>query len=265
MIIDGKKIAAEIISQLKNKRAPEKALVAVLVGTDESSVRFVRKKSELAAQLGIKFETYYLPNSVSEEMLETEVRKISDREEVGGMIVQLPLPANINRQKILDSIDEKKDIDCLTTGNLKKFYSGDFKLVSPTVGALKSILQSLNLLDLKNKQVAVVGAGVLVGKPVTAWLKHQGANVSVIDQNTEPKERAKSLKQAEVIISGVGKANLITGNDISPNSIIIDFGYPPDIEAESVSKIAAHYTPTPGGTGPIVVAELFKNFYQLNS
>ena len=181
------------------------------------------------------------------------------------MIVQLPLPIQINRQKILDLIDPRKDIDCLTTENLKKFYNGNFTLVSPTVGALKSILESLNIESLKNKKVTVVGAGMLVGKPTAAWLKYQGANVSVIDQNTTDEMRTADLKQANITVSGVGKKDLITGADITPNSIIVDFGYPPDIEAESVAKVAAHYTPTPGGTGPIVVAELFKNFYQLNS
>lgn len=265
MLIDGKQIANKIISELQGKPAPQKMLVAILVGTEESSVRFVRKKSELAAKLGIQFKTYSFSDHISEEMLSEEVKKISNNQDVGGIIVQLPLPEKINRQKVLDNIDPNKDIDCLTTENLKKFYSGDFALVSPTVGTLKSILQSLNLLNLKNKKVAVLGAGVLVGEPVAAWLKYQGAAVSIIDQSTKTEKRNKALETAEIVVSGVGKANLITGNDISQNSTIIDFGYPPDIDAESVSKIASHYTPTPGGTGPIVVAELFKNFYQLNT
>ncbi len=264
MLINGKKIAEIIIAKLKTKPAPQKTLSAILVGEDESSVRFVRKKSELAAELGIKFKTHNLPDSISEENLLFEINKISHDPKVGGIIVQLPLPSHINRQKILNTIDPKKDIDCLTSINLQKFYSGDFSLVSPTVGTLISILKSLNLSGLKNKPIAVVGAGVLVGEPVAVWLKYQNATVNIINQRSSPEERNQALKQAEIIVSGVGKRGIIKGEDISAGSVVIDFGYPPDIEAESISKIAAHYTPTPGGTGPIVVAELFKNFYQLN-
>ncbi len=264
MIIDGKKIAVEIVVGLKARSVPQKTLVAVLVGDDESSVRFVRKKSELAAQLGIKFETRHYASASTTTDLVREVKKISDMPEVGGIIVQLPLPGGAARQEVLDAIAPDKDVDCLTSFNVARFKAGDFSLLSPTVGALRSVLASVGVVEFKDMKTAVVGAGVLVGEPVAYWFRAKGALVGVIKSDTADDERARILGKADIVVSGVGKSRLIKGGDIKLGAIVIDFGYPADVEVESVAKVASYYTPTPGGTGPIVVAELFRNFYKLN-
>jgi len=182
-----------------------------------------------------------------------------------GIIIQLPLPASLDQRRILDSIDSKIDVDCLGSVASLKFYNGDFTITFPTALACLYMLDSLNL-DLKGKNIIIIGKGELVGRPVKKLLNARNLETFVIDRKTEEAERTKRLKEADVIISATGKGKLINGHMIKEGAILIDAGTSEsgagivgDIDLDSVSEVAGYVSPVPGGVGPVTVAMLLQN------
>ena len=182
-----------------------------------------------------------------------------------GIIVQLPLPKILDSRKILDAIDPNLDVDCLGAVASNKFYRGlsNGGISFPTALACMALLDSLNL-DLKVKSIVVLGQGDLVGKPVTALLHFRGLHPTVITRKTEDKE--KLIKQADVIISGIGHGKYITGDMVKSGVVIIDAGTSEsnggisgDVDLESVRSVASYVSPVPGGVGPVTVAMLLQN------
>jgi len=183
---------------------------------------------------------------------------------VCGVIVQLPMPKSLDKRKILDAIDPELDVDCLGKIASEKFYSN---LTAgngfPTAMACMAILDSLQL-DLKNKKIAVLGQGELVGRPVTALLQFRGLTPTSIIQKTENKEAL--IKNADIIISGIGQGEYLAGDMLKKGVVIIDAGTSEsgagivgDVDLESVKDIAGLVSPVPGGVGPVTVAMLLKN------
>ena len=180
-----------------------------------------------------------------------------------GIIVQLPLPDFLNQRKILDAIDPELDVDCLGTVASEKFYKNEKGLSFPTALACLAILDSINI-DLKEKKIVVLGQGDLVGKPVTALLCFRGLIPEIITRETKNKEEI--IKQADVLITGMGNGKFITGQTIKKGAILIDAGTSEsnsaivgDVDLESVKNIASFVSPVPGGVGPVTVAMLLKN------
>jgi len=243
--INGKEIAQKIIDELKALPVPNKKLVVVLADDNQASLSFVKAKQRVADELGVKFE---INRSIE------KVEEICDREDVGGVVVQLPLPSEFNRDKILAQLDPKKDVDNLT---------GKASVESPSVLVVKDILKEIKF-DLRNKTVAVVGAqGFLIGRPVSQWLT--ASNIKHKEIDLETKNLQEALKDVDLIITGVGKKDLIDPKWLKEGAGVIDFGIPADLIQPSISSFQhlVFYTPVPGGTGPILVAELFKNFYKI--
>jgi len=180
-----------------------------------------------------------------------------------GIIVQLPLPLHTDKQKVFDSIDSSFDVDCLGTLASEKFYNGDTKIGFPTALSCMALLDSVGL-DLKTKKIVVLGRGMLVGKPVSALLQFRNLSPVVIQSKTENKEEL--IKNADVIISGMGQGKYITGDKIKTGAVIIDAGTSEsnggivgDVDLESVKLVAGYVSPVPGGVGPVTVAMLLKN------
>ena len=254
-LIDGKKIAQEILNELKKLFVPTKKLVAVLSGDDSASLSFLRQKEKVAHELGVDFATRQFPESLNQKELEDAVQKLSQDDSVGGVIVQLPLPSKYNRTKIVDVIDTEKDVDALREGNI---------LLPPAAFSLKYILEDIGF-DPAGKKAVVVGYGFLIGRPITKWLTSKNAKVVIIEKE---EFNLSALKEADLVVSGTGQSNIIKGEHLKQGVVVVDYGYGVvggkvcgDVEFESVSKVASFVTPTPGGTGPIVVAALFVNFY----
>jgi len=272
MIIDGKKIAQEIIEKLKSQPKPEKIFAAVLVGDDKISENFVKQKEKVAKELGIDFRIYKLSAELKNDELREEVRKIALLKKVGGVITQLPLPEHINKHYVLNVIPREKDVDVLGERAMGAFYVGRNIVLPPAVGTVQEVIDNCKL-QIKNLRIAVIGAGFLIGKPITVWLMNQKVKeLSIFEKGSDLSE----LKKYDLIISGVGQAGLIKQEILKEGSGVIDFGYSIDENGricgdlnikQSDNKIIEHlnfYTPTPGGTGPILVAKLFENFYKLN-
>lgn len=212
----------------------------------------------MAKVLGIVFELFQFGEEILEDDLIKEIKKIGQDAEIGGIIVQLPLPPHFNRDQILAAINPKQDVDALTLESRK------FVLPLP-VEVIKDVLRFVGE-DIKNKSIAVVGRGFLVGKPIIEWLE----SIKKPFKLFHSKSGLEGLKGADLVITGVGKAGLIKPKMLKSGAAVIDFGY--DIidgkikgDFQPSEDFPGWYMPTPGGTGPILVAEIFKNFYKLNS
>ncbi|MDP3947964.1 MAG: bifunctional 5,10-methylenetetrahydrofolate dehydrogenase/5,10-methenyltetrahydrofolate cyclohydrolase [bacterium] len=259
MRIDGKKIAASLTEMLRARSAPERAIVAILVGHDPSSKSFLRQKGIVAAALGIAFSVRELPPESTTQEVILVIDELKADKGVGGIIVQLPLPQQVSRSAVLAAIPPEKDIDCLTPSNLGEFERGS-ALMPPAAGAIEAITQTLDL-PLGRMRAAVVGRGLLVGMPAATYLKRHARLVEVLGRADDLKKR---ILEADLIVSGTGEKNLISAEYVREGAVVIDFGYPHDADFEAIDKKGGIVTPTPGGTGPIVVAKLFENFYRLN-
>ncbi|MEK7564458.1 MAG: bifunctional 5,10-methylenetetrahydrofolate dehydrogenase/5,10-methenyltetrahydrofolate cyclohydrolase [Patescibacteria group bacterium] len=269
-IINGRKISEEIMQGIK-KEVEALPFVPVfcdvLVGEDPSSLQYVKMKSRLAESVGIKFHNANFPPSITTEDLIKEIKVLNEMQDMCGIIVQLPLPAHLDRQIILDAIDPTLDVDCLGTVSSEKFYEGENVSGLPTALACMAMLETLPV-DLKDKNIVVMGQGALVGRPVTALLRFKNLFPYAVTSETEGKEII--LKNADVIISGIGKGKYIKSDMIKEGVIIIDAGTSEegggivgDVDLDSVSSFASYVSPVPGGVGPVTVAMLLKNVLQV--
>ena len=272
MIIDGKQVFRKVLKELKEEiwlKNLKLRLAAVLVSSNPGIKKFVELKGKAAGEVGIDYDIYEFPETTPEDVLRNEVRKISGDDNNDGVLVELPIPKGINAQSVLNEIPLKKDIDALSQEAQNKFYSSKSVILPPAVEAVKTVLEFYNY-DVKGKKAAVFGYGLLVGKPVAHWLSQNGANVSVIDEYTE--DPRKYSLEADIIISGVGKPELVGGDMVKEGAAVIDFGYENkdgrmvgDFKFDEVAPKTSLITPVPGGIGPVVVASVLKNLVKLNS
>lgn len=266
ILIDGRKIKEEILSNVKVEIAKLSFVPVfcdVLVGEDPASRQYVDMKAKTAEKVGIHFHNAIFPADISTEDLVKEIQLLNKVPNMCGIIVQLPLPASIDKQKVFDAIDPGLDVDCLGSSASEKFYGGDTSIGFPTALSCMALLDSINV-DLKNKNIVVLGQGMLVGKPVTALLNFRNLSPVIVRSTTEDKE--KLIKEADVLISGIGKGKYITGDKIKSGAVVIDAGTSEsdggivgDVDLESVKGIAGYVSPVPGGVGPVTVAMLLNN------
>ncbi len=265
-IIDGRKIKDEILEEVKAKVLTlpfVPVFCDILVGDDKVSAQYVRIKAQAAESVGIKFRTAQFRESITTEELIEEIEALNHVPHMCGVIVQLPLPSHINKETVLDTIKPEIDVDCLAFKSSENFYNNGEGLSYPTALACIKILDSINI-DLNNKKIVVLGQGNLVGKPVTHLLRTRGFSVATIDSKTENADSL--LKEADVIISGIGQGKFLTGSMIKEGAVVVDAGTSEDngavvgdVDLESVKNIASFVSPTPGGVGPVTVAILLKN------
>ncbi len=270
IILDGKKLADSILADLKKKVDKSELtlkLAVVLVGDDPISEVYIKQKQRACEYVGIDFDLFKFPSEISIADLKIKIGKIAWNPEVAGVVIQLPLPVKFKVQDFLNLIPLEKDVDVLSEAGIAKFYSGNSIVFPPTVCAISQLLAAYNI-SLEGKNIVIVGAGRLIGLPLTLWLSKEGATVSVLNKSTE--DISFFCEKADVIISGAGKPNLITGKMIKKGAVVVDAGSSSeegktvgDIDFESVSKKASYVTPVPGGVGPMTVACLLKNTVEL--
>lgn len=264
MKIDGKQIADEIIAELKQRPKPKKFLAVFLIGDDSASVSFVRQKEKTAKELSVDFRIYKFPSEITNDKLRKEILKIAGHKTCGGAIVQLPLPEHLNWHYVLNAIPLEKDVDVLGERALGAFYNGRSSSLPPAVGTVKTILRSVDY-ELGSKKVAIIGLGMLVGKPISLWLERKAQDLILLRKGSD----FSILKQCDLVITGVGRAGLIKAEALKDGAGVIDFGYG-ELEGKMAGDFCVNgaekllfYTPTPGGTGPVLVTQLFENFFSL--
>ncbi len=259
MIIDGSAIAQKILSELRKLPVPEREFAAVLVGDDPASLSFLKQKQAAAESLGVKFKLYRFESSLTQHALIQKIAAISADAKVGAMIVQLPLPPQFDRVSVLNAIGIEKDVDVLN--------GETSKVLAPAAGALQRVLKEIKF-DVAEKQVVVVGSGLLIGRPIVNWLMGQVKQLTVVNRGGYDPQ---VIRNADLVIAGTGVPRLVRGDHLKQGAVVIDYGYgrdeedqlAGDVDLKSVQRIASYVTPTPGGMGPIVVAQLFANFYKL--
>ncbi|MFH0905375.1 MAG: bifunctional 5,10-methylenetetrahydrofolate dehydrogenase/5,10-methenyltetrahydrofolate cyclohydrolase [bacterium] len=256
-ILDGKKLASQIQQRLKQTRKLRVSLDAILVGNNPASLLYLKKKSEMAAQLGIEFHQHRLPATASEARVVSKIVSLNRGLRVGGVIVQLPLPAKFNVGRVINAIDPKKDVDGMTDANIA------IGQILPATGV--GILQLLDAYKIKyrHRQIALLGFTRLLNVPLSVYFARLGNQVMVLQKGTRD---MNELKQADIIISATGQPGLIKGRYIKPGAVVIDAGISQvkgkvagDVDAKSVARKAAWLSPVPGGVGPMTVVSLFLN------
>ena len=268
MIVDGKKIAGEIISKLDRKikklgRTPN--LFVVLVGQNYVTSRYVSLKQKTAKKIGINVEIARFKESVTTEKLIQAIKVAADTAD--GIIVQLPLPSHIDKQAVLNTVPIELDVDVLSKASNEKFKKGTHTILPPVVAAISEILRQGNV-NVNGKRAVVVGKGVLVGRPVAVWLTNQGSHVISLDRRSE--NFVEEIKKADIIVTGAGVPNLIKPDMIKEGVVLLDAATS-ELEGRLVgdtssacSAKASLYSPVPGGIGPITIATLLNNLVLLS-
>jgi len=274
VIIDGKSISAKRKDELKikiekmkqaGKRIPQ--LTVILVGNNQASQTYVRNKERGCAYVGMLSDIILKDENISEDELINEIKRLNNDANVDGILVQLPLPAHINENKILDLIDPSKDVDGFHPTNVAKLMLGQNGLVPCTPKGMMVLLDEINY-DLTGKEVVVVGRSNIVGKPVSLLCLQKNATVTIAHSRT--KNLKEVCQRADVLIAAIGKAKFFTKDYIKKGAIVLDVGINRDennklcgdVDYDDVKGIVSYITPVPGGVGPMTIAMLLENTLQ---
>jgi len=268
-ILDGKKLSEKIKEEVKKEVEELKksgivpGLAVILVGNDPASQTYVRMKKNACEKVGMYSIVHEFPEDITEKELFSTIEMINNNPNIHGLLIQLPLPKHIDTTKILEAVAPEKDVDGFHPYNMGRLVEGLDSFAPCTPLGVMEIFKEYNI-DVKGKDVCVVGASNIVGKPMWALLINEMATVDICHIAT--KDLASHTKRADIVIVGVGKPNLITENMIKEGAIIIDIGINKidgrivgDVDFENVSKKASYITPVPGGVGPMTIAMLLKN------
>lgn len=263
-IFDGKKQARKVEKKIidileKNSKVASKILAIVIIGEDASSEKFVKIKTRVCDRLGINYRIFNVSEDLDDEKIFNTVKEIFQNDDVGGGIIQLPLPRQ-SLYKVLDIIPIEKDIDLISTEGKDNFYSGDFSTLSPVIRAFKNFINENNI-ELKSTRATVVGDGELVGKPISFYLGKNGADVAVLSNYD-----GESPLDCDILILAAGVPNLVRGENISLGCHIVDFGSSVvggkcvgDLDMGSDLEHLGCVSKSPGGMGPLVVSYLLLN------
>ena len=270
MIIDGKKIAETLRQKLKKEIIEIKSsfksvpgLTVILIGEDPASKIYVRNKEKFSKEIGINSEVIKYPENIEEKEVLSKIIELNKNRKVSGILVQLPLPKHINKQKVIETILPEKDVDGfhpINVGNLSSGY--DSKIPCTPLGCfilLKEVEKNLS-----GKHAVVIGRSNLNGKPMAQLLLKENCTVTITHSRT--KDLKSQCNKADIIIAAVGKPKLVKGDWVKKNAIVIDVGINKtsdgivgDIDFNEVSKVARAITPVPGGVGPMTIACLLRN------
>jgi methylenetetrahydrofolate dehydrogenase (NADP+) / methenyltetrahydrofolate cyclohydrolase len=265
-IIDGKALSAKVLEEIRGKVKDLKekpGLAIVLVGNNPASEIYVGLKEKKSKELGFYVERYNLEENAEEEELLSIVDKLNQDRKIHGFIVQLPLPKHIDEKLVVDEILPKKDVDGMTPVNIGNLVNDNNFLLPATGRACLELIKSTGQ-KIEGKNAVVVGRSNIVGKPAALLLLQENATVTVCHSKT--RNLAEFTKNADILVVGVGKPNLIKKDMIKPGAIVIDAGIVRtpsgivgDVDYENVREVAGFITPVPGGVGPMTIAMLLDN------
>ncbi len=275
-IIDGKQISSEIKDELKEKTAllkekgKEVTLAVILVGEDPASQVYVRNKKKACEYIGYRSLSYELPESTTQEELLKLIDELNNRDDVDGILVQMPLPKHIDEKTVIDAISPSKDVDGFHPMNVGALCIGEKGFVSCTPAGVIQLLKRGcgGTIDISGKECVIVGRSNIVGKPMALLMLRENATVTIAHSRTKDLEEV--CKRADILIAAVGKAGMITKDHVKEGAVVIDVGINRnedgklcgDVKYNEVSEIAGAITPVPGGVGPMTIAMLMNNCYE---
>jgi len=272
-LIDGKSLASKIQSQitqdvikLKESKNITPGLAVILVGDDAASHSYVKMKAKACKDVGFYSIVHEMPSSISQEEIIATISMMNQNPRIDGILVQLPLPKHIDTTKIIEVIDPKKDVDGFHPYNVGRMMTGLESFVACTPLGVMKLFEEYNI-DLQGKDVCVVGASNIVGKPMANLLVNANATVTVTHIYT--KDLASHTKNADIIIVGTGVQGLIKEDMVKEGAVVIDIGFNRledgsivgDVDFTNVSKKCSYITPVPGGVGPMTIAMLLSNTF----
>ena len=269
-ILDGKAVSQRIKNELKEEVANLKAkgvsvgLAVVIVGDNPASRVYVNSKKKACEELGIYSEEHALPQETTQEELLRLVEKLNNDSNIDGILVQLPLPKQIDEKTIINAIRPEKDVDAFHPVNVGKIMIGDFDFLPCTPAGVMELIKESGI-EVCGKSCVVIGRSNIVGKPQAMLLLHQNGTVTICHSRT--KNLAEVVRGADIVVAAVGVPEMITGDMIKEGAVVIDVGMNRlenkklvgDVNFEQCEKKAAAITPVPGGVGPMTIAMLMKN------
>lgn len=270
VIIDGKKLAQETRANLKIKcnELKEKGinpkLAVIMVGEDKASQVYVKNKSKACNEIGIEFEEFLLDSKIEQKELINLIKKLNKDEKIHGILLQSPIPSNLDINEAFRTIDPEKDVDGFNPVNVGKLCLNQDTFVSCTPYGIMRMFEEYNI-DLTGKNVTILGRSNIVGKPLIQCCLNKNATVTVCHSKT--KDLKEHTINADIIIAAIGKSKFVTADMIKEGAVVIDVGInrgedgklTGDVDFENVSKKASYITPVPGGVGPMTIAMLMNN------
>ncbi|MBQ2896905.1 MAG: bifunctional methylenetetrahydrofolate dehydrogenase/methenyltetrahydrofolate cyclohydrolase FolD [Clostridia bacterium] len=269
-IIDGKKVSARIKEELKTEVEKLKqegksvGLAVMIVGNNSASRVYVDNKKKACAEIGIYSEEYALPEETTQEEILKIIDELNKKEDINGILVQLPLPKHIDEKAVINAIDPKKDVDAFHPVNVGKIMIGDFDFVPCTPAGVMELIKESGI-DVQGKECVVIGRSNIVGKPQAMLLLHSNATVTICHSKT--RDLKEVTKRADILVAAVGIAKFVKADMVKEGAVVIDVGMDRDengklcgdVDFEEVKNVAAAITPVPGGVGPMTIAMLMKN------
>ena len=265
-LIDGKAIARSVEDEVAaaiSRLGFAPGLVAVRVGNDPASEIYVRNKAKKARELGLRGDEMILPDTTSEEELLAVVDRLNRDDGVDGILVQLPLPKQIDPTKIIDAISPSKDVDGFHPISVGKLHLGRSTLAPCTPSGVIRLIESTGV-AIAGSNAVVIGRSDIVGKPMAALLLQRNATVTITHSRT--RDLAAVARQADILVAAIGKARFVTSDMVKPGAVVIDVGInrvdgkvTGDVDFANVREVAGWITPVPGGVGPMTIAMLMKN------
>lgn len=269
-LLDGKQIAKDYRQGLKDQVEVLKSkgytpkLSVILVGNDGASQSYVRSKKKAAEKIGMISEIVHLSEDTSEEDVLSELERLNNDDSVSGILVQVPLPKQVSEQKVLEAINLEKDVDGFHPSNIGKLYIDEQTFVPCTPLGIMEILKHADI-DIEGKNAVVIGRSHIVGQPVSKLLLQQNATVTIL--HSRSKDMASFVKEADIVVSAVGKPELVTKEMVKEGAVIIDVGNTPDengklkgdVVFDEVKEVASAITPVPGGVGPLTITMVLNN------
>lgn len=265
--IDGKQISAQIKDELKErveKENLEVTLAVIQVGNDPASTVYVGNKKKACEYIGIRSLAYELPEETPEEELLQLIKELNDRDDVNGILVQLPLPAHMDEDKVIQTISPKKDVDGFHPQSVGALSIGQPGFVSCTPAGVIQLLKRTGV-EIDGKECVIVGRSNIVGKPMALLMLRENATVTVCHSHT--KDLKEVTKRADILIVAIGKPKFITKEYVKDGAVVIDVGIHReadgklcgDVDYDDVAPITHAITPVPGGVGPMTIAMLMNN------
>ena len=278
-LIDGKMLSAQIRDEVKaavalrtasGKRAPY--LAVVLIGEDPASASYVRGKAKASTEVGIDSDTMTYDASISEAEVLAIIERLNRDETVDGILVQLPLPAHIDEQKVIHAISPAKDVDCFHPESVGNLVIGLDGFQPATPAGIVEMLKRTGI-ETSGKHCVIIGRSNIVGKPLANLMLKKGIDATVTVCHSRTSNLAEIARQADILVAAIGRPNFVTKDMVKPGAVVIDVGINRvedesrergyrlvgDVDFEAASILASHITPVPGGVGPMTIAVLLQN------
>ena len=266
-IIDGKAVSAAVKKSVREeiiRDGLDIGLAVVIVGNNQASRVYVNNKKKACEVCGIKSYEYALPEETTEEQLLELVDTLNKDDKINGILVQLPLPKQINEEKIIERISPLKDVDAFHAVNVGKIMIGNYAFLPCTPAGVMELIHSTGV-DVCGKNCVVIGRSNIVGKPMAMLLLHENATVTICHSKTQ--NLAEICSKADVLVSAVGRADFVTADMVKEGAVVIDVGMNRNAEGKLCGDVrfdecaakAGWITPVPGGVGPMTIAMLMKN------